>query len=81
MKSALPNPEGKLLGITLYADKTNLSSFGTTQAYPIMAQLVQLPQDVRNGKGLGATQVVGWIPIVSLPFISILSLYLQKTVG
>ena len=62
-KSKLP-PGAKPLCITLYADKTRLSSFGTTQGYPIMAQCANLPRDVRNGKGLGATQVVGWLPIV-----------------
>lgn len=82
MKSELPNPKGKLVCITLYAEKTQLSLFGTTQAYPIMAQLVQLPQEIHNGKGLGATQVFGWIPIISLPFVSILPLkYLQKIIG
>ena len=40
MKSELPNPEGKLLSITLYCNKTQLFSFGTTQVYPIMAQLI-----------------------------------------
>jgi hypothetical protein len=57
---------GKPLCITLYADKTCLSSFGTAQGYPIMAQIGNLPQHIRNGKGLGSTQVVGWLPIVGL---------------
>jgi len=64
VQSMLPK-DGKPLCITLYADKTRLSSFGTAQGYPIMAQLNNLPQDIRNGKGLGSTQVVGWLPIVS----------------
>jgi hypothetical protein len=69
IKSDLPNPEGKPLCITLYANKTRLSSFRTTQAYPIMAQLAQLPQDFCNRKGLGTTQVVGWLPIVCQLFV------------
>lgn len=64
VQSELPK-DGKPLCITLYADKTRLSSFGTAQGYPIMAQINNLPQDIRNGKGLGSTQVVGWLPIVS----------------
>lgn len=68
MQSKLP-PEAKPFCITLYADKTRLSSFGTVQGYPIMAQCTNLPREIRNGKGLGATQIVGWLPIVWLfPF-------------
>jgi hypothetical protein len=63
VKSELP-PDAKPLCITLYADKTRLSSFGTAQGYPIMAQCANLPRVIRNGKGLGATQIVGWLPLV-----------------
>jgi hypothetical protein len=63
-QTKLPD-DGKPLCIALYADKTQLSSFGTAQGYPIMAQIHNLPHYIRNGKGLGATQVVGWLPIVS----------------
>jgi hypothetical protein len=66
-KQSMIPKDGKPLCITLYADKTRLSSFGTAQGYPIMAQLNNLPQNVRNGKGLGSTQVVGWLPIVDIP--------------
>ena len=31
--------DGKPICITLYADKTHLSSFGSEQGYPIMAQI------------------------------------------
>ena len=65
-QSKLPK-DGKPLCIMLYADKTRLSSFGTAQGYPIMAQINNLPQNVQNGKGLGSTQVVGWLPIVVIP--------------
>ena len=64
-KSQLPDPRGKPLCITLFADKTQLSSFGNEKGYPVMAQLCQLPQEIRNMRGLGGTQVVGWLPIVS----------------
>jgi hypothetical protein len=60
--------DGKLLCITLYADKTCLSSFGTAQGYLIMAQINNLPHNIWNGTGLGLTQVIGWLPIVSVAY-------------
>jgi hypothetical protein len=57
-------PEGKLLAIILYADKTKLSSFGTAMGYPVIARLGNLPADIRNGTGLGGGELVGWLPIV-----------------
>jgi len=75
-KSQLPD-DGKPLCITLYADKTQLSSFGTAKGYPIMAQIHNLLHDVWNGKGLGATWVVGWLPIVSAECIQSSSKLLQ----
>jgi hypothetical protein len=38
--------DGKPLCITLYADKTRLSSFSTAQGYPIMAQINNLPHNI-----------------------------------
>ncbi|KAG6904007.1 hypothetical protein DXG01_013245, partial [Tephrocybe rancida] len=55
--------DGKPIAITLYADKTRLSSFGGHQGYPIMANINNFPDTIRNGHGLGSTQVVGWLPI------------------
>ncbi|KAF8064141.1 hypothetical protein FPV67DRAFT_1419844, partial [Lyophyllum atratum] len=55
---------GHPIGITLYADKTTLSSFGRKQGYPIMANIINFPEEIRNGHGLGSTQVVGWLPTV-----------------
>jgi hypothetical protein len=34
-----------------------------------MAQCVNLPREIRNGKGLGATQVVGRLPLVRMLYI------------
>jgi hypothetical protein len=62
-KSGLP-PGGKPLCFILYADKTKLSSFGTTKGYPVMARLGNLPVDIHNGNGVGGGRVVGWLPIV-----------------
>ena len=58
---------GKPFGFILYADKTNLSSFGTEKGYPVIARCAQLPIDVRNGTGVGGGCVVGWLPIVRMP--------------
>ncbi|KAG6915116.1 hypothetical protein DXG01_013213 [Tephrocybe rancida] len=64
VQSKLP-AGGKPICITLYADKTKLSSFGTTTGYPIIAQIHNLPDYILNGKGLGASQVVGWLPVIA----------------
>ncbi|KAG6908211.1 hypothetical protein DXG01_005683 [Tephrocybe rancida] len=64
VQSALP-AGGKPVCITLYADKTKLSSFGTATGYPIIAQIHNLPDYILNGKGLGAAQVVGWLPVIA----------------
>lgn len=62
-------PEGGLpLSIILYADKTQLSSFGTAKAYPVMARCGNLPVELRNGKGFAGGRLVGWLPIVSVKF-------------
>jgi hypothetical protein len=66
VQSQLP-PTGKPFGIILYADKTNLSTFGTEKGYPVIACCAQLPTDIQNGKGIGGGCVVGWLPVVSEP--------------
>lgn len=63
LKSALP-PEGKPLGIIVFADKTKLSSFGTEKGYPIFARLANLAAPIRNSRGYGGGRLVGWLPIV-----------------
>ena len=63
LKSKLP-PEGKPLLISVYADKSKLSSFGTQKGYPVIARCANLPVEIRNGNGLGGGRVVGWLPIV-----------------
>ncbi|KAF9455172.1 hypothetical protein BDZ94DRAFT_1148708, partial [Collybia nuda] len=63
VQSKLP-PDGVPMCIVLYADKTNLTASGSVQGYPIMAQLHNVPQEIRNGKGLGSIQVVGWLPVI-----------------
>ncbi|KIK76187.1 hypothetical protein PAXRUDRAFT_18386 [Paxillus rubicundulus Ve08.2h10] len=51
-------------GFILYADKTKLSSHGTVKGYPIVVCCANLPVNIWNGKGLGGSCVVGWLPIV-----------------
>jgi hypothetical protein len=34
-----------------------------------MAQCANLPREIRNGKGLGATQIVGWLPQVRFIYL------------
>ncbi|TFK20456.1 hypothetical protein FA15DRAFT_646974 [Coprinopsis marcescibilis] len=63
IEATLPS-DGTPLGIILYADKTELSSFGTAKGYPVYAKIANLQSDVRNGKGLGGGQLVGWLPVV-----------------
>ena len=63
-KSSLPE-DAKMLCLEIYADKTQLSSFGTEKGYPVMARIANLPAKIRNGEGLGGGRVVGWLPIVS----------------
>ncbi|KAH9007984.1 hypothetical protein EDB83DRAFT_2509248 [Lactarius deliciosus] len=55
---------GNPLAFILYANKTKLSSFGTTQGYPVVARCANLPTTIRNGNGFGSGRVVGWLPIV-----------------
>ena len=62
-KSNLP-PGAKPLLLSLYADKSKLSSFGTKKGYPVIARCANLPVEIRNGKGLGGGRIVGWLPVV-----------------
>jgi len=55
-----------MLCLELYANKTQLLSFGMEKGYPIMVRIVNLPVGVRNSNGVGGTRVVGWLPVVRL---------------
>ena len=57
-----------MLCLEVYADKTQLSSFGTEKGYPVMVRILNLPVEVRNGDGIGGARVVGWLPVVSLKY-------------
>ncbi|KAI0644335.1 hypothetical protein C8Q79DRAFT_913714 [Trametes meyenii] len=62
-ESGLPDYASPLF-YSVYADKTRLSSFGTQKGYPIIARILNLPADIRNGDEYGGGQVVGFLPIV-----------------
>ncbi|KAG1856505.1 hypothetical protein C8R48DRAFT_749127 [Suillus tomentosus] len=55
----------KPLAFILYASKNKLSSFGTQKCYPIVARIVNLPIEIRDGVGVAGGRVVGWLPIVN----------------
>ncbi|KAF6744235.1 hypothetical protein DFP72DRAFT_1095451 [Ephemerocybe angulata] len=63
IQDTLPD-NGVPLCFIIYADKTELSSFGTAKAYPIYVRLANLPSHIRNGNGLGGAILVGWLPII-----------------
>ena len=51
--------------LEIYADKSVLSSFGMAKGYPIMARILNLLSEIQHSEGVGGTQVVGWLPVVS----------------
>ncbi|EFI26693.1 hypothetical protein CC1G_15464 [Coprinopsis cinerea okayama7 len=63
IESNLPD-DGVPLCLTIYADKTQLSSFGGKKGYPVYAKIANLPAHVRNGKGIGGGCCVGWLPVI-----------------
>ena len=58
--------------LSVYADKSKLSTFGTQKGYPVIARCANLPVEIRNGNGLGGGRIVGWLPIVCFIFIIVL---------
>lgn len=65
-QSNLRNKDGKIVALLIYADKSKLSSFVTAKAYPVVMRVLNIHSTVRNGKGVGAGRVVGWLPVVRL---------------
>ncbi|KAJ3522988.1 hypothetical protein NM688_g8795 [Phlebia brevispora] len=63
-RSSIPD-DGFPFFLGLYADKTELASFGDQKAYPVVAQWCALPHLVRNSKGLGAGRVIGFLPVIA----------------
>ncbi|KAG6834983.1 hypothetical protein H0H93_005922, partial [Arthromyces matolae] len=63
IQDAIP-ASGRPLLITIYIDKTKLSSFNNVTGYPVMARIENFPEEISNGKGFGSTELVGWLPVV-----------------
>ncbi|KAF9490004.1 hypothetical protein BDN71DRAFT_1525388 [Pleurotus eryngii] len=63
MESQLPE-DGTPFFYIVYADKSKLSSFGTAKAYPVIVRCANLYTSVRNGRGIGGGEVVGWLPVI-----------------
>ncbi|KIN97214.1 hypothetical protein M404DRAFT_32556 [Pisolithus tinctorius Marx 270] len=65
IQSSLPDIKNAMLfGLILYADKSNLSSFGTAKSYPVVVCCANLLVEIRNSNVIGGGTVVGWLPIV-----------------
>ncbi|KAI0091220.1 hypothetical protein BDY19DRAFT_934569 [Irpex rosettiformis] len=61
---ATTDPDGKPLGLIIWADKEKLSTFGTQKGHPIVARLSNLDESVRNSLGVGGGRVVGLVPVI-----------------
>ncbi|KIN94042.1 hypothetical protein M404DRAFT_35449 [Pisolithus tinctorius Marx 270] len=65
IQSSLPDIKNTVpFGLILYADKSNLSSFGTAKSYPVVVHCANLPVEIRNSNVVGGGTVVSWLPIV-----------------
>ncbi|KAG9106668.1 hypothetical protein FRC07_008764 [Ceratobasidium sp. 392] len=62
-QASLPS-NGLPLNIQLYTDKALASGSGVKKLYPMIARLANLPQDIRNGQGVGSGQVVALLPVI-----------------
>ncbi|KAG9086321.1 hypothetical protein FRC06_003156 [Ceratobasidium sp. 370] len=62
-QASLPE-DGLPLMIELYADKSAVSSFGGKKMYPVTARLLNLPREIRNGKGVGGGCIIALLPVV-----------------
>ncbi|KAI0631788.1 hypothetical protein C8Q77DRAFT_1074747 [Trametes polyzona] len=58
IQSTLPDGQ-KPLCLSVYADKTKLSTFGTTKGYPVIMRCTNLPRYIRNGEGPGLDEEAG----------------------
>ncbi len=57
-------PDGKPVGLILWADKNKLSTFGTQKGHPIVARLSNLDEEIRSSLGVGGGRIVGLVPVV-----------------
>lgn len=58
-------PKGTVpLFFLLYADESNMGSFGDDKGYPVIARCLNLPWFIRNSNGTGGGRIIGWLPVV-----------------
>lgn len=63
-------PDGKPVGLILWADKNKLSTFGTQKGHPIVARLSNLDEKIRSSMGVGGGRIVGLVPVVGVSVYS-----------
>lgn len=54
-----------VLALSLYSDKSKLSSFGTVKAYPVILRVLNIHSDLRNTASYGGGYLIGLLPNVS----------------
>jgi Plavaka transposase len=52
------------LVLSMYSDKSQLSSFGTVKAYPVILRILNVHSDLRNTAEFGGGLLVGLLPHV-----------------
>ena len=58
------------LGLIIWTDKSQLSTFGTVKGYPVLARLSALPHHICNASRSGGACLIGLLPAVS-PFFAL----------
>jgi hypothetical protein len=53
-----------LLAPSVYSDKSQLSSFGTVKAYPVILRVLNVHSNIRNTAGFGGGHLIGLLPHV-----------------
>ena len=69
-----------LFGLSVWSDKSKISSFGTVKGYPVVVRVLALPRKIRNAHDYGGTGFVGWLPVVHEIFPSLI-LHPQDFIG
>ncbi|KAF8322955.1 uncharacterized protein EI90DRAFT_2936239, partial [Cantharellus anzutake] len=53
-----------LLALSVYSDKSQLSSFGTVKVYPVILHVLNIHNNIRNTTGFGGGHLIGLLPHV-----------------
>lgn len=62
---ATEDPNGVYVYISLYADATQIRSFGEGKFHPILARFGFIEDDLRRSDEYGGAILVGYMPVVS----------------